>query len=287
MSAAYRSWGRTTPGGGRAVCLTDRRAPLPDMPGTSFLPYGNGRSYGDSCLNSDGVLLDCRGLDRVIAFDRSSGVLRCEAGMLLGDIARLVMPRGWFLPVTPGTRFVTLGGAIANDVHGKNHHREGSFGRHVRCLELLRSDGTRRVCSPGQNTGWFRATVAGAGLTGVITWAEIQLRSISTARIDQETIRFRGLDEFFALSRESSRDWEYTVAWVDSVASGGDFGRGLFMRGNHAPGPGPIDVPARRPRLSVPFQPPVSLLNRTTLGLFNAACYRRHRRRTRAAASFG
>ena len=134
-AADERSWG-------------DRSSALPLVEG-SLLPYGNGRSYGDVCLNGGATLLHTRGLDHLISFDAENGLLVCEAGVLLADILDVFVPRGWFLPVTPGTRFVTVGGAIANDVHGKNHHQAGTFGCHVRRFELLRSDGTRRVCSPG------------------------------------------------------------------------------------------------------------------------------------------
>ena len=136
---------------------------------TPVLAYGNGRSYGDSCLNNDGMLLDMGSLDRFIAFDPATGVIECEAGVLLADILELVVPQGWFLPVTPGTQFVSVGGAIANDVHGKNHHVAGTFGCHVRELELLRSNGQTVVCTPEQNADLFAATVGGLGLTGLLT----------------------------------------------------------------------------------------------------------------------
>ncbi len=145
--AAGQSWGRYPSAQQTLLPINDRAATLPAFDGLA-LPRGNGRSYGDSCLNPDGVLLCARGLDRFIAFDPASGVLRCEAGVTLNEIIELVLPQGWFLPVTPGTRYVTVAGAIANDVHGKNHHRTGNFGHHVRAFELLRSDGERRVCTP-------------------------------------------------------------------------------------------------------------------------------------------
>jgi hypothetical protein len=157
--------------------MSDRHASLPDFDGTA-LPHGNGRSYGDSCLNPDGALLRTRGMDRFIAFDAATGVLRCEAGVQLAEIIALALPQGWFLPVSPGTRFVTVGGAIANDVHGKNHHAAGSFGEHVRAFELLRSDGQRLLCTRAHNADWFAATVGGLGLTGLVTWAEIALRRV-------------------------------------------------------------------------------------------------------------
>jgi FAD/FMN-containing dehydrogenase len=135
-SGPYQSWGRIDFGPQTGVRFDQRLSSLPDVEtGKSMLPYGNGRSYGDSCLNTGGVLIDCRQLDRFISFDPESGVLRCEAGVLLADILDMAVPRGWFLPVSPGTRLVTVGGAIANDVHGKNHHRAGTFGCHVRSFE--------------------------------------------------------------------------------------------------------------------------------------------------------
>ncbi|MCZ6589743.1 MAG: FAD-binding oxidoreductase, partial [Alphaproteobacteria bacterium] len=202
--------------------------------GKSVLAYGNGRSYGDSCLNTGGVLIDCRHLDRFISFDDGNGVLRCEAGVLLADILDVAVPRGWFPPVSPGTRLVTVGGAIANDVHGKNHHRAGTFGCHLRCFELLRSNGDRLLCSPDENQEYFQATIGGLGLTGVVTWAEMQLKPISCAYIDQEVIRFHDLAGFFRLSEASDEEFEYTVAWIDCLAKGSSLGRGLFVRGNHA-----------------------------------------------------
>jgi len=240
-----------------------------------MLPFGNGRSYGDVCLNEGGVVLDCGGLNRFMAFQEDTGVLRCEAGTSLADILALAVPKGWFLPVTPGTRFVTVGGAIANDVHGKNHHRSGTFGRHVLRFELLRSDGSRRVCSPGENPEWYAATSGGVGLTGLITWAEIQLKHVASPFIEQETVRFGNLSEFRALADESDEAFEYTVAWIDCLSRGRRLGRGLFFRGDHAkdaPRSKPDLVP---PRLGLPVTPPTSLVNGLTLRLFNALYYRK------------
>src|SRR5205823_3417611 len=175
------------------------------------LPYGQGRSYGDSCLNDGGTLLRAAGLDRFISFE--SGVLRCEAGVTLREILEFAVPRGYFLPVVPGTKHVSVGGAIANDIHGKNHHRAGTFGRHVRRLELLRSDGSRAEVSAGDEL--FNATVGGLGLTGLIIWAEIALRPVPGAAVQTDALKFTGLDEFFAISDESDALCEYTVAWLD------------------------------------------------------------------------
>ena len=269
--ACAASWGRYPRVVQHARPLTDRDAPLPASD-TSWLPYGNGRSYGDSCLNDGGGVLLARGLDRFIGFDPQSGVLACEAGVLLADILALAVPQGWFLPVTPGTRYVTVGGALANDVHGKNHHRAGSFGRHLRGFELLRSDGSRRWCSAHEHADWYGASIGGLGLTGLVTRVELQLRRIANPWIAGETIRFGSLAEFDALSAESDAGYEYTVAWIDCAAAAG---RGLFMRGNHAPAL-PRTRPAAKPgRLRVPFVPPVSLINGPTLHAFNALYYHR------------
>jgi len=247
----------------------ERRAVLPAVDGT-LLPYGNGRSYGDVCLNSGATLLRMRGLDRFIAFDAQSGVLVCEAGVLLADILDVFVPRGWFLPVTPGTRFVTVGGAIANDVHGKNHHRAGTFGRHVRRFELLRSDGSRRVCSPDENAEWFAASIGGLGLTGLITWVEIELKRIEGPCVVVENTRFTGLDEFFALNAAAEARHEYTVAWIDCLAA---TPRGIFMAGDHAEAAAAV-AEARKP-LTFPLTPPISPINALTLRAFNFAYYHR------------
>jgi FAD/FMN-containing dehydrogenase len=235
-----------------------------------LLPHGCGSSYGDSCLNADGTLVDTTRLDRLIAFDRGSGLVRCESGVTLERLLDVIVPAGWFLPVTPGTRRVTVGGAIANDVHGKNHHRAGTFGRHVRALELLRSDGSRTECTPERDADRFAATVGGLGLTGLITWAEFQLRPIASAELEVQTVRFHGVDEFLALSAESAERFEHTVAWIDATSRGRSFARGLFMRANHVEEAGPLTPRARSRRLSVPFDFPAVALSRLPVRAFNA-----------------
>jgi len=164
----YRSWGgliaRNT-----QIIMPDAWSAEPARYPSTVLAYGNGRSYGDSCLNDGGGLIAARRLDQILAFDRESGLITCEAGVLLDTILEHVVALGWFLPVTPGTAFVTVGGALANDVHGKNHHRAGTFGRHVRAFELARSDGARLTCAPDMNRELFAATIGGYGLTGLIT----------------------------------------------------------------------------------------------------------------------
>ena len=245
--------------------------PLPAPPSTAMLPVGMGRSYGDSCLLDGGTLLAARGLDRFLSFDSATGLLRCEAGVSLAEILDFGVPRGWFLPVTPGTKFVTVGGAIANDVHGKNHHAAGTFGCHVPRFELVRSTGERYECTATQNPSLYEATIGGMGLTGLITWAEVQLRPIVSRKIKYEGIKFVGLEEFVALSR-SAQQIEYTVSWIDCVATGKNFARGIFMKGDHSEQPEPLQ-PSGKPKLTLPFDLPAFAMNKATIGAFNAAYY--------------
>ncbi|NOQ14757.1 MAG: FAD-binding protein [Methyloprofundus sp.] len=271
----YESWGRYPKTTQEAVHLyrSDATLTLPDQANKTALPFGNGRSYGDVCLNDHGTLIDCQKLNQIISFDAESGLLLCESGVLLADILKLIVPSNWFLPVTPGTQFVTVGGAIANDVHGKNHHRTGTFGKHVLCFELLRSDGSRICCSAHENPEWFQATIGGLGLTGVISWAKIQLKPIASPYIDQEIIRYANLSEFFSLSQESDTRFEYTVAWVDCLAQGSKLGRGLFFRGNHAKVANTQVIKPPAKHLSFPIDPPFSLINNSSLWLFNTLYY--------------
>jgi len=265
------SWGRLSADPHHVVGLNDpsRIRDLVCRGHKPGLAYGMGRSYGDVCLNPKGTLWVTTGLDHFIAFDDSIGRLVCEAGVLLRDIQRLVIPRGWILPVTPGTQIVTVGGAIANDVHSKNYHVLGSFGDHVQSLTLIRTDGEIIQCGPNERPDWFAATIGGLGLTGVITQAEIQLRRAAGPWLETETIPYANLEEFFRLADDSEAEWEHTVSWIDCIT--GEGGRGLFMRGN------PADVRQRpepkRRQLTVPFVPPFSLVNRLSLRLFNMAYY--------------
>lgn len=272
----YESWGRYPKAKHALVVPMFWRCEPPwfDRFKRPVLPFGQGRSYGDSCLNDGGILIDTSSLRHFIAFDEERGVLRCEAGATLADILELIVPRGWFLSVTPGTRYVSVGGAIANDVHGKNHHRAGTFGCHVRQFELLASTGERRLCSPTQNTGLFQATIGGLGLTGLILWAEVQLKPIGSPLIRMERIRFATLEEFFELSALSDKEYEYTVAWVDCLARGEKAGRGIFIRGNHAEPELQMSAGAKKPRTArLPFDAPAFFLNRLTVKAFNAAYY--------------
>lgn len=239
-----------------------------------ILPRGMGRSYGDSCLNEGGYLLSTKWLNKFYAFDENTGILKCEVGVTLDEILQIFVPRGWFLPVTPGTKFVTVGGAIANDIHGKNHHTAGTFGNQVIRFELLRSDGTRLLCSKETNPDWFKTTIGGLGLTGVITWAELPLKPIKGPYIEMESIKFNNLDEFFSISRESATDYEYIVSWLDCINSA-DI-RGIFMRGNHSNN---TEADASKISHSVsswktfPVDAPSFFLSAATVKLFNMLYY--------------
>lgn len=248
-----------------------------DLPGTlqgiceqhgSTLAYGAGLSYGDSCLAASNHVLHTRRLDRFLSADWNSGVLTAECGVTLGDILAVAITRGWFLSVTPGTKYITLGGAIANDVHGKNHHRRGTFGCHVRRFGLLRSDKGRMTCSADENSELFSTTIGGLGLTGIIEWAEIQLVPIRSSRISTVTQRFNDLDEFFSLSGELDERHEFCVSWIDCIARGKGAGRGVYMAGDFVED-GQLAIEDKR-KLTVPLTPPVSLVNGLSLSAFNA-----------------
>ncbi|WP_122419237.1 FAD-binding oxidoreductase [Pseudomonas viridiflava] len=238
------------------------------------LPFGNGRSYGDSCLASSGHVLHMHRLDRFIAANWKTGIVRVEAGMTLAQLLAAAIAHGWFLPVTPGTQFVTVGGAIANDVHGKNHHLRGTFGCHTLRFGLLRQGEQAMICSPVENPLLYAASIGGLGLTGVIHWADIQLMPIRTSQIDSTVVRFANLGEFFTLSRELDHRHEYSVAWVDCLARGSNSGRGVYIVGDHARF-GSLEV-ERRSKLSVPVTPPLSLINNLSLRLFNSLYWHAH-----------
>ena len=270
-------------------CRVEQFGGQPDLPyllhgAPTLIARGNGRSYGDAAVNAD-LTLSMLGTNRILAFDDETGLLTCEAGVLLDDILRSFVPRGWFPPVVPGTRFVTVGGLIAADVHGKNHHHAGTFGAHVESLTLAVASGEVLECSRTANADLLRATIGGMGLTGVILSATFRLVPIETAYVLQEVLPAGDLDEAMALF-EASRDWPYSVAWIDTLARGRALGRALVLRGR------PLvrrDLPARLARdplrtapagaLTVPCDAPNMLLNRVSIGVFNALYYQLGRAR--------
>jgi len=267
---AISSWGRLSYEDHDVIPLSERHnitKLIQIQEGRLGIAHGMGRSYGDIALNPNGLLWLTTGLNHLIDFNEHNGHLRCEAGVLLRDIQRLFIPRGWALPVTPGSQMVTVGGAIANDVHGKNHHLLGSFGDHVQDIKLIRTDGTAIECGPLQNTEWFAATVGGLGLTGLIVEAEIQLRPTSGPWLDTETIPYSNLSEFFELADSSEKDWEHTVSWIDC---GSRKGQGIFLRANS--NQELKDTPKIRMEIKMPFIP-FSIVNSLTLRPFNFAYY--------------
>jgi len=236
------------------------------------LAFGNGRSYGDACLAASDEVIQTRALDRIIEADWIRGRLRAEAGITLGQLLRTTVPRGWFLPVVPGTGMVTLGGAIANDVHGKNHHRQGTFGRHVEALELVRSDGPPLTCSPDTNGELFAATIGGLGLTGVIASADIRLMPVSGQAMTTVTQRFDRIEDAFELSARFDARHEYGVAWIDCTAKGRRRGRGIYIAADHAP-PGTPAQTEPHP-LAMPITPSLPLINGLTTRAFNPVYWR-------------
>ena len=243
----------------------------------STLPRGLGRSYGDVCVNDGGALLHTFRRDRLLAFDDATGVLTCEAGASLADVAQTLLPRGWFLPVVPGTRYVTVGGAIANDVHGKNHHGAGNFGRFVKSVQLHRSD-WQTTLALAPNDAMFPWVIGGIGLSGLISEATVQMKPVPGPGIVQETKLFGGdggIDNYLALDAASSA-WEYTVGWIDTLDRGL---RGVFFRGKHCAGPDEWLAP-KPASLTLPIDAPQWVLGRWSAKAFNAAYYRAQSMRT-------
>jgi FAD/FMN-containing dehydrogenase len=245
--------------------------------------HGLGRSYGDAALNRDGGVLWHRRLNRLLSFEESSGVLECEAGTSSAEILQYFLPRGFFIPVTPGTKFVTIGGAIAADVHGKNHHKDGTFGSFVLDFKLLTPAGEVVVCSPTSNADIFWATIGGMGLTGVVLSARIRLRPVQSAYLRVDYQKARDLEEALGLMDESDHRYQYSVAWIDCLAAGKSLGRAVLMRGNHASTdqlPSRVQDPLAQPsrwQWNLALDLPSSLLNSLTVGAFNALYYAWHR----------
>jgi decaprenylphospho-beta-D-ribofuranose 2-oxidase len=280
-------WGRTAPRECQVYRPEQRRALgniLSSGAQRDYIARGLGRSYGDTAVNGGGGVVLQERLNRMLDFDAKTGVLECEAGVTLEEIIEVFLPRGFFLPVTPGTKFVTVGGAIANDVHGKSHHRDGAFGQYVHSLELLLPSGEIMTCSPEENEDVFWATVGGIGLTGIILSARIGLQPVESAYILVDYLKAKDLDTALAGMAESDEDYQYSVAWLDGLARGGRLGRSILMRGNHATlaqlpperRDKPYTIPARRSK-SVPFDFPGFVLNPLSVKAFNTFFYAYHR----------
>lgn len=265
------SWGNLYSPVQRHYQLQNRSKGIPEITEGSMLPVGSRRSYGDVCVNDQGAVLDTTELSRFILFDPVDGILRCEAGVTLWEILVLVVPHGWFLPVTPGTSFVTVGGALANDVHGKNHHVVGSFGSFVRGFELHRSTGEVVECDRHTHADYFAATIGGCGLTGLITWVEINLKKIVNPGLEVESLPYGGYQDFLSLSSDSELSHEYNVSWIDCLASGADTGRGVFFRANHISLDYDLDNALDRTERGVPaiVGKGLPLVNKLSLRLFN------------------
>jgi FAD/FMN-containing dehydrogenase len=252
------------------------------QPQHPYIPRGAGRGLADSALNRDGGVILLERLDRILDFDTETGTLTCEGGCTLARIIDAFLPRGWFPLVTPGTRQVTVGGAIAADVHGKNHHRDGAFVSCVEEFELLVPPGETLRCSRTENADVFWATVGGMGLTGTITAARIRLKRVDSAFVTVEYEQSPNLEQTLRRFAETDSGSRYSVAWIDCLASGEWLGRSVLMRGDHTPAErAPArQVMPRRPR-SIPFAFPRFVLNPLTVKLFNARFYRKHANATR------
>jgi decaprenylphospho-beta-D-ribofuranose 2-oxidase len=245
------------------------------------IPRGNGRCYGDSAL-AENIISTLR-YNKFLAFDPKNGLLSCQAGVTLAEILEVIVPRGWFLPVTPGTKFITIGGAIASDVHGKNQHKAGTFCEHVVQLELMLANGELVTCSRSENAELFWSACGGMGLSGLILNVMIRLTPVETAYIRQETVRARNLDQLMELF-EASAAWTHSMAWIDCLAGGTALGRGILMRGEHALAED-LEVEAQRQqplvikpkkKIDIPFNLPDFVLNPFTVRAFNFLFYRRH-----------
>jgi FAD/FMN-containing dehydrogenase len=266
-------WGRVPVRPGRVA--RPERLLLPPGEGI-VLPRGLGRAYGDAAVpaREDTLVLATPRADRILDWDPVSGRLTAEAGLSFAEILRLFLPRGWFPPVTPGTKFVTLGGCVASDVHGKNHHRDGSFGGFVERLGLITANGREIVCGPDLDRDLFLATIGGMGLTGLITEVTVRLRPVETGWIAMETEAVANLERMVEALAASREDWPYTVGWIDCLAAGPGLGRGVLMRGRHATR---AEVPTGDPRgrraLRVPGDAPEWLLSPGAMRAFNGLYY--------------
>ncbi|WP_369272989.1 FAD-binding protein [Streptomyces sp. R11] len=284
-TVSVTGWGRTAPTTAlliRPRTYEEAASAVRGCGARGGIPRGLGRAYGDAAQNAGGAVFDMTGLDRIHAIDADGGTVACDAGVSLHRLMEVLLPLGWFVPVTPGTRYVTVGGAIGADIHGKNHHVSGAFSRHVLSLELLTADGEIRTVRRG--TPLFDATTGGMGLTGVILTATLQLQPVQTSLMSVDTERARDLDDLMSRMAATDDHYRYSVAWIDLLARGAATGRAVLTRGDHAPLEAlragtrawtePLAFrPARLP--AAPAFLPEGLLNRRTVGWFNELWYRK------------
>src|SRR6478735_3778797 len=243
----------------------------------SFIPRGNGRCYGDASLAAETICT--LKFDKVLSFDTATGLFECESGLTLDKILEIIVPKGWFLPVTPGTKFITVGGAVGSDVHGKNHHVDGSFSNHIVSMQVLLGDGTMVNCSPTQYPDLFQATCGGMGLTGLITTVAFRLKKIETSYIRQKQLKAANLEELIRMFEEY-KDYTYSVAWIDCLQKGKNFGRSILILGEHATkdqlpenkAKDPLKLPAKK-QITFPFTLPSFVLNKLTVKAFNFVYY--------------
>ncbi|WP_367044433.1 FAD-binding oxidoreductase [Streptomyces sp. Je 1-332] len=282
-TVSVSGWGRTAPSTARLIrprSPEEAVAALEACGERGGIARGLGRAYGDAAQNAGGAVIDMTGMDRVHAIDADAGTVLCDAGVSLHRLMEVLLPLGWFVPVTPGTRFVTVGGAIGADIHGKNHHGSGSFSRHVMAVELLTADGSVQAVERG--SALFDATAGGMGLTGLILAATLQLQPVETSLMTVDTERATDLDDLMARLTATDHRYRYSVAWIDLLARGASMGRSVLTRGDHAP----LDaLPARARRAPLTFRPgqlppaprflPEGLLGRRSVGLFNELWYRK------------
>ncbi len=242
-----------------------------------FIPRGNGRCYGDASLSEETITTTK--YDKIISFDTINGILECESGLMLDSILEVIVPKGWFLPVTPGTKFITVGGAVGSDVHGKNHHVDGSFSNQVIEMDVMLGDGSIMTCSPTLNSDLFQATCGGMGLTGIVTRVKFRLKKIETAYIKQKQIKAENLEEVLKLFEEY-KHYTYSVAWIDCLKKGAHFGRSILILGEHAKvedlpeklRKDPLALPKKK-QINFPVTLPSWVLNSFTVKAFNFLYY--------------
>lgn len=244
---------------------------------SGFIPRGNGRCYGDASLGRQTLSTLC--FNKMLLFDKSQGIFKCQSGLTLDQILKVIVPAGWFLPVTPGTKYITVGGAVASDVHGKNHHKEGSFSSHIQEMEVILPAGELILCSPSAHSDLFWATCGGMGLTGIVTTITFRLKKIETAYIKQKQVKAKNLDELLALFDQYDH-YTYSMAWIDCLSKRKKFGRGILIVGEHATTEElparkkqkPLMLPAKR-QITFPFNLPSWTLNKLTISIFNFLYY--------------